>query len=143
MLLMIRQLTFYTSYYKMKRSFDHTYARLIKEECSLEKHISIFIATILMLGIMAGFGMPAKADGDVTLTVTPEVTELTEPGTVNFTAAVTNSTTETLTSYAVMQGGNVKYDSGGATLVRAIQTAASPSRWTSQRVCWIRPSLSP
>ena len=83
----------------------------------MRKHISIFIAAILMVGILTGFGMPAKADGDVTLSVTPEVTELTEPGVVNFTAAVTNSTTETLTSYAVMQGGHVKYDSAGATLV--------------------------
>ena len=69
-----------------------------------------------MLSLFAGFGGTAQAVGDVALSVETDVTELTGGSSVNFTAAVTNNTEEILTNYSVMLGGNVKYDSGGATL---------------------------
>ncbi len=81
----------------------------------MRKHISIFLIAALLLSVVFSFGSVALA-ADVDLSVETDVTEMTQGGSVEFTATVVNNSGELLTSYAVLNGGHVCYDFDGAPL---------------------------
>lgn len=80
----------------------------------MRKHISIILTVVLMLSVFFTFGGVALAAAD--FTVETDVSEMTEGGSVEFRATITNNTGSPLVGYTIKYGNHVCYDAGGATL---------------------------
>lgn len=82
----------------------------------LKKYISVFIITALLISMIAGFGGTALANGDITLSVEPQVTEMASGGSVTFDISVVNTSEAPLTGYQIKCNGNRVYSSDAQVL---------------------------